>query len=131
MSTCHSLPETNENHPTPLQSLQLFAAELLATVQPENEERASRRYPFVVPVVVVPVGDDYQPIGQAFEAVTCDVSTIGLRLISTQAVSASLLRLELTFASGTKIPVVIEVARCRPISQFYEIAGPLVARLDH
>ncbi len=56
-------------------------------------------------------------------AVTRDISTTGLALISTRAASSRFLAVELACPSGETIQVVIRVIRCRPVRCFYEIAG--------
>ena len=92
------------------------------------QRRAAKRLPVVVSKVALPLDDDFQPRGAGFAAITGDLSTAGLRLFSTRAVTTEFLAVELTPPAGQSIQVVLQVLRCKAVGRFYEIAGRLVAR---
>ena len=116
--------------PAPPRSLVAYVTKLLAEEYEGPQRRASRRLPVVVPVVALPLDDDFRPSGTTFAAITRDLSTTGLRLFSTRIASSKFLAVELTPSSGQSIQVVLQVLRCKAIGRFYEIAGPFVARTD-
>ena len=116
--------------PAPPRSLVAFVAKLLAEEYEGPQRRASRRLPVVVPVVAMPLDDNFRPRGTTFAAITRDLSTTGISLISTRAAGSRFLAVELVTPAGQKIQVVLQVLRCNTISRFYEIAGQLVARTD-
>ncbi|MGO8691059.1 MAG: PilZ domain-containing protein [Thermoguttaceae bacterium] len=116
--------------PDPPPSLVAYVAELLATEYEGPQRRGSRRLPVVVPVVAMPLDNNFRPMGTTFAAITRDLSTGGLRLFSTRAANSKFLAVELTSSSDENMQVVLEVLRCKAIGRFYEIAGKLVARTD-
>jgi hypothetical protein len=93
------------------------------------ERRAFVRHVLVAPVAVVPIDEDYEPVGEAFMAVTRDVSSGGVSLIHTRAAETKLIVVELPATSDETIQVAVRVLRCRPVGLFYEIAGQFVVRL--
>jgi hypothetical protein len=117
--------------PAPPRSLRAFVAKLLAGEYQGRQRRAAKRLPVVVPVAAMPLDDSFRPKGEAFAAVTGDLSTAGMRMFSTRAASSEFLGVELTTRSGQNIQVVLQVLRCNAIGRFYEIAGQLVARTQY
>jgi hypothetical protein len=114
--------------PDPPRSLVAFVTKLLAEEYEGPQRRAFRRVPVVMPVVAMPLDDDFRPKGTTFAAIMRDLSTVGLCLFSTRAANSEFLAVEITPPSGRNMQVVLRVLRCRAIGRFYEIAGQLVAR---
>ena len=57
-------------------------------------------------------------------AVTRDISSSGISLVSTRAANSPFLAVELSASYDETIQIVMRVIRCRPLRCFYEIAGP-------
>jgi hypothetical protein len=94
-----------------------------------SERRLSLRYPVTMPVRATPLDDRQNPDGEAFLAVTRDISVGGLCMYHLEPVRARYLQLELASSSGTgeHLHVVLEVVRCHPTGPLYEIAGRFVS----
>ena len=111
-----------------------FAHEIISqcgqSLPSQIERRGMVRFPIAVPVLVMPLDENYQPVGPAFEAVTRDLSAGGMALLHTRAVNAKFLALEIEIPQKGRRTMILEVLRCRPSRRFYEIAGKFVARVD-
>ncbi|MCH7725532.1 MAG: hypothetical protein IH991_03470 [Planctomycetes bacterium] len=94
-----------------------------------SERRTEARRRVVVPVMVMPVDDNFERTGDAFQAVTRDVSTSGISLLSTQDIDAEYLAVFLKTLSGRELIVVIHVCRHDYIGVYYDIAGTFVHTL--
>ena len=94
-----------------------------------SERRTEARRRVVVPVMVMPVDDNFERTGDAFQAVTRDVSTSGISLLSTQDTDAEYLAVFLKTLSGRELIVVIHVCRHNYIGVYYDIAGTFVNTL--
>ena len=94
-----------------------------------SERRTEARRRVVVPVMVMPVDDNFERTGNAFQAVTRDVSTSGISLLSTQDIDAEYLAVFLKTLSGRELIVVIHVCRHDYIGVYYDIAGTFVHTL--
>jgi hypothetical protein len=80
-----------------------------------------------MPVKATPLNDKHQPAGEAFLAVTRDISVGGLCMYHLQNVTARFLQLELSgHGSDEQLGVVLEVVRCRQTGPLFEIAGRFV-----
>jgi hypothetical protein len=94
---------------------------------PGPERRQSLRYPITMPVKATALNDEQRPSGEAFLAVTRDISVGGLCMYHLQPVTARFLQLEITsHSSDEELHVVMEVVRCRQTGPFFEIAGRFV-----
>jgi hypothetical protein len=113
-------------------SIRMFVERLtkLGTPVVEFERRKHPRYRIVKPIVVVPVNENNEPVGRAFEAISRDLSTGGISFIHTRAAKASRMVVELTGAQGDRKQLAIQILRCRPWNHFYEIAGAWAAKLQ-
>ncbi|HVA49538.1 MAG TPA: PilZ domain-containing protein [Pirellulales bacterium] len=94
------------------------------------ELRREPRYAVSLPVAGVPVDASLKKAGDAFIALTRDISSSGIAMYHTRRVSEGFLALEIKSASGDKLRVLAEVLRCTPVGLFYEIAAKFVSRLD-
>ena len=93
------------------------------------ERRASLRYPVTMPVKATPIDDKHQATGEAFLAVTRDISVGGLCMYHLEAVTARFLQLDLSNHGDTDtLHVVLEVVRCRQTGPLFEIAGRFVGQ---
>jgi hypothetical protein len=95
---------------------------------PGSERRRDLRYALTIPVRATPLDDLQNPDGEAFLAVTRDISVGGLCMYHLEPVKARYLQLDLASSSGTgeQLQVVLEVVRCHPTGPLYEIAGRFV-----
>ncbi len=92
-----------------------------------RERRSKRRFNFVSNVSIQAVNLDHQPVGLTYTAVTRDISTGGLRLLSPALINTPFLVVKIPLPSGPKKLVLLEVLRCRPFRNFYEVGGQFVA----
>ena len=125
-----TIPFDREAISAPPRSLVAFVTKLLAEEYEGPQRRDSPRFSVVMPVVAMPLGEDFRPQGTPFAAISRDLSTAGLCLFSTRAAGCAFLAVELAALSGQNIQVVLQVLRCNAVGRFYEIAGPIVARMD-
>ncbi len=93
------------------------------------ERRSESRRRVVVPVLVMPVDDNFERKGDVFQAVTRDVSTQSISLLSTIPSDLKHLAVLIKSLSGRELFVVIQVCRCDCIGDYYEIAGTFVSTL--
>jgi hypothetical protein len=96
---------------------------------PENEADAGSKS-LVTSVVVQTVDEDFRPAGEAFVAVTRRISTSHLALVHDQPVKGQFLAVQLPNTGGTAMHPVMRVERCKPLGDYFEIAGDLVGRLN-
>ena len=101
-----------------------FIAKMLRTEYKGTDKRNSQRRAVVVPVPVIELDENVSPTGNVHMAVTRDISSSGISLISTRAANSRFIAVELSISYDETIQVVIRVNRCRPLRCFYEIAGP-------
>lgn len=94
------------------------------------EKRADPRYDLAVSVAAVPIDEQFRQAGEAFMAMSRDVSTRGMALYHTRVVSQPLLAIELQAPGGAKLRVALRITRCLPVGRFYEIAGHFVTTLS-
>jgi hypothetical protein len=93
------------------------------------ERRDGTRHRVVAPVAVLPLGDAFQPSDDAFLATTIDVSRSGLAILSTRAVSARAVLVDLLRYDAAGLQVIVYPARCRVHRRFYEIGGPFMTKM--
>jgi hypothetical protein len=93
------------------------------------EKRADPRYDLTVSVAAIPIDEQFRRAGEAFMAVTRDVSTRGMALFHTRVVTQPMLAIELQAPGGGKLRVALKITRCVPNGRFYEIAGHFVTTL--
>jgi hypothetical protein len=94
------------------------------------EKRTDPRYDLTTSVTAVPIDEEFRQTGEAFLAVTRDVSTRGMALFHTRVVTQPLLAVELLAPGGAKLRVALKITRCIPVGRFYEIAGYFVTTLS-
>jgi hypothetical protein len=93
-----------------------------------DERRRAVRYPLACPVMAVPIDDQERP-GEAFAAITRDISSQGISIYHTRPIHEPYLAIQWTVEEGEQMRVLVEVVRCRPVGPFfYEIAGSFVTQ---
>jgi len=94
-----------------------------------KERRGERRHRLAIPLLAVPLNEELQPVGDAFAAVSRDISSRGVALYYTCPVESPFLAVELTDHEGRKLQAAIEVLRCEPVDSFHEVAGKFVTKV--
>lgn len=100
-----------------------------ASVYSKLERREQKRHFIVVPVVAVPVDEQFQPIGDAVALVTRDISSKGIGLVHFEPLSQGLLAIRMRLA-GDEVNVVIEIGWSKPLGPFELSGGRFVAKLE-
>jgi hypothetical protein len=116
----------------PQEELVAFVQRVIAhtATLPGIERRTEPRRPVVLPAPAQAIDEHLRPRGEPFVAITRDLSTRGIAIYHVRPVAAgSLLALELEVAPGDTMQVVLEVLRCRPAGEFYEIAGTFLTKV--
>ena len=104
--------------------------ERLAANYVGDDRRTTQRRAVTVPVTVIPVNQDLEPTGEAFMAISRDISTDGMSFIHTRNVNDEYLALELVSRDGgDEMQVLMKVLRCETVGRFYEVAGRFVKKL--
>ena len=113
----------------PTQAILDFTEQLLRASDGHHEQRTVRRHGAMVVAAAVPLDDDLQPAGKLFKIVTRDISTRGICLIHPQPIIHQHLKMKIPMPNGSQVNVIVEVMRCQPIGEFYEVGGRFVQRL--
>lgn len=95
----------------------------------EYEARAHPRTKLTVEIVVCATNGMASVFGAPFKAITTDVSPSGMGFLHTSAVPAKFLAITLG-QNGQRVFVLVEVARCRSVGNFYEIGVKFIRPLD-
>ena len=95
-----------------------------------NEKRTEARYAVLLEVNAFAINHSYEQTGQEFRAVTRDISTRGISLLTAAPVNEKWLALELTVPGRPTTRTVMQVLRCRPAGPFFEVAGEFVSQLE-
>jgi hypothetical protein len=93
------------------------------------ERRSENRYLMAVPVLVQPVDKKHNPIGDAFAAVTRDISPTAIGLVHTEEVAHRLLAIQMRLADEL-VNVIVELLWCEPLGPFEYLGARFVAKLD-
>jgi hypothetical protein len=118
-----------ESMPTPTEIFHLLNRNFEGLAErrvydPNLDRRCEERYDVNLPVTATPVDNDLQPVGDSFDAVTCDISSRGITLFGHRKLNNGYLTLQVMDLDGqTHLDAVIEVLRCQPIGAFHMIAG--------
>jgi len=93
------------------------------------DRRSETRHSMAVPVLVQPVDEQFNPVGESFAVVTRDLSATGIGLIHSRPIDHKLLALQLQLA-GEEVNVIVEVAWCKPMGPFEYLGGRFISRLE-
>ena len=77
----------------------------------------------------MPLGDDLQPAGEPFMAMTKDISHASITIIHTEAVTAPMMAVKMTDLGGSVLHSAVEVLRCSPVDRYFEIVGRYVTKI--
>ena len=102
-----------------------FVKRVAAELAPSHDRRGHPRHNFTVQVDVQQLDDDFKPSGEPFEAVTRDLSAIGIGLLHTRPVQSKHLQVTIKASDGPK-RLTVEVLRCESIGRFYDIGAKFV-----
>jgi len=114
----------------PAQLVEFVERLVRETVLARVEERREPRHKIAIEVLAQPLDPDFQPTSEPFKAMSRDISAGGLGLVHTRSISDKHLLVKLEVPSGSRMTLVMEVLRCRPMGLFYDIGGRFVARLN-
>jgi hypothetical protein len=93
------------------------------------EKRTQKRYPMALPVIAVPLGNDFRVMGAAKQLTTINVSSGGASLLDIEPCKSMFLALDFSLVGLSSAKAVFEVLRVRPTFSAYEVSGRLVARI--
>jgi hypothetical protein len=91
--------------------------------------RGHKRYLVTVPVIALPLAEDFRVDGEAIQMTTANISRGGAALIHTRYVKAPYLALDFTVAGLESLQVVLSVLRVRSLGPLYEVSGEFISRL--
>ena len=97
---------------------------------PGKERRKEPRYSVATIVEVQPLDEAFQPEGDAFRVVTRDISASGIGILDSRPVHSKYLAVQLTSPEGEQMQTVMEVLRCQPLGNIYDIGGQFVTGQD-
>jgi hypothetical protein len=99
-----------------------------------EEKRSKPRRQVTAPLIVQPLNEKSQPLGEPFRALTRDISTEGIGFLHTRKVDAPLAALEIENPQApdqSKMQILVEVRRCNAIhATLFEIGCRFVMRLE-
>ena len=94
-----------------------------------QEKRREHRHPMIIPAFVVPVNEDNEPIGDAFEVMTRDVASASIGLFHEEPLRYKRLILNMILAN-TEVNLIIQIIWRGALGPFYGSAGWYVERVD-
>jgi hypothetical protein len=96
-----------------------------------NEKRRHQRFHPIATIRAMPIDDEYNPLGNPFEATVKDISAGGIAFFHTRTILQTFLAIEILTAEEDRgIQMILQVLRCEPLGRFYVISGKFVARID-
>ena len=114
----------------PTELVQFVESVAKGSAEHRIEQRQFPRYKLTCEVWVQPVNNRFEPLGDAFVAVSRDISAAGIGFVHSKAIRDKYLWLRLVAPGGKRMNVIVEVVRCRPLGVFYEVGSKFVAKLD-
>ena len=109
---------------------QFLEAVASAPNNPFADRRSTKRKPVMIDVIAVPLDERRQPCGDAFLAITRDISHGGVAILCAEETKAPYLLLRLETARHRSLQSIIRVIRSRTFYQFREISGSFVLNED-
>ena len=122
---------TREAVAAPDELLVQFAHEMSASQADYDgpDQRCEPRYPLCLNIVAIPVDEDNNASGAPLLGVTCNISNSGIAMLFTRPVSAGPLALQFGDPRGGHVRLLMNVLRCRPVGNFFEVAGTFLSKL--
>lgn len=102
---------------------------LNSTVYKGGERRQDKRHTMAIPVVIIRLDDDNQPIGDPIEVITRDVSPTSIGFFHTQPLEAHRLAVKLRLAE-TEVNLVVLMEWHADAGPFYGMGGAYIEKLD-
>ncbi len=116
------------DQPTP-KMVQFVNALVEADAGSDSDQRSRQRFHMASAVPALCLNEDDIPVGEAFLIMTRNISTNGISLVHTDPIETRKLAIQLVGASDETIQLILEVVRCRPIDEYYDIGGRLLGRV--
>lgn len=110
------------------QIISAFVRQLETDQVNDGDRREEGRSRLISPIVVQPISDDFLPVGECFEGIARDVSTIGIGFVCTTPIQHKLLAIRLKSRDG-KIDVAGEVIRCEQQGAYFDVGCKLISKL--
>ena len=111
-----------------------FIQKLTKGMQPQRgvhqERRQTPRYRVSTIVRLQPVDEGFQPDGEAFRAVTRDISAGGLGFADTRPIGTKFVGVRMTAPDGDGMMLMMEVVRCQQRRHAYDIGGRFVTQAE-
>lgn len=93
---------------------------------PFEDRRSTKRKPAMIDVIAVPLDTELKPSGNAFLALTRNISHGGIALLCTEEIKAPYLLLRMEMARYRCLQAVVRVIRSRSFYQFNEVSAAFV-----
>ena len=97
----------------------------------DGERRAEPRVALRIPIVMQLLDENFQPIGDTFDAVTKDISTGGIRVLHMAPLNARFFQVDAVSQKGEHMSLLAEVKHCTPIGDHHEIGARFVVDWSH
>ncbi len=98
----------------------------LHVVNRVHERRAFPRYAIALGVKCCPLDDQFEPVGDSFEAVTLDISEGGLSVLYDIPIENGHLSVTFDDGHGHLVEMYVRINRCEPHGSLFLAAGPFV-----
>lgn len=94
-----------------------------------GERRSRTQHVMMIPVVVVGLDEDNQPVGEPFEVISRDVSPTSIGLFHTDETEQPRIAIHMNLVD-TEVNLIVELKWRRPMEPFYGSGGEYVEKLD-
>jgi hypothetical protein len=102
---------------------------LNSTVYKGGERRQDKRHTMAIPVVIVRLNDENQPVGDPIEVITRDVSPTSIGFFHNEPLDADRLAVNLKLAD-TEVNLVVLMEWRADAGPFYGMGGAYIEKLD-
>lgn len=102
---------------------------LNSTVYKGGERRQDKRHTMAIPVVVIMLDEQNQPVGDPIEVITRDVSPTSIGFFHTEILDADRLAVKLKLAD-TEVNLVVLMEWQADAGPFYGMGGAYIEKLD-
>jgi hypothetical protein len=97
---------------------------------PQGERRQEIRFPIASIIEVQPLDAGFRTHGTAYQVVTRDLSFSGIGFLDARLIPTTHLAVQLTNPFGEQLQVLLQVLRCSPRGEVYDIGGKFVLKAD-
>ena len=98
----------------------------LHVVNRTHERRAFPRYAISLGVICCPLDEQFERVGDPFEAVTRDLSESGVSLVYDIPIEPGNLSMTFNDGHGDLVEMHVRIVRCEPHGSLYLVAGEFV-----